>query len=86
MYAQITFILGRRRAQMGYFEYRGSQELALKAGTLAGNGFYSLIMAAMREADTDNLELLKSAFPETFIELQARINAPGGFLPGERTE
>jgi hypothetical protein len=45
--------------------------------------FYTLVMAAMRQADTDNLELLKKAFPETWAELAERYNAPGGRLPGE---
>jgi hypothetical protein len=49
--------------------------------SLAADGsFYSLLMAAMRNADTDNLEKLKAAFPEIFNELQARYNAMGGAL------
>ena len=48
-------------------------------------GFYALIMAAMRKADSDNIDLLKAAFPETWEELKARYNAPGGILPGEGT-
>jgi hypothetical protein len=46
-------------------------------------GFHALIMAAMRKADSDNIERLKAAFPETWEELRARYNAPGGLLPGE---
>jgi hypothetical protein len=42
--------------------------------------FYALIMAAMRQADSDNLELLCDAFPQVWDELQARYNAPGGVL------
>lgn len=34
--------------------------------------FYALIMAAMRQADTDNSKKLKSAFPDTWEELMAR--------------
>ena len=45
--------------------------------------FYSLIMTAMRNADTDNMEKLKSAWPELWDELKARSNAPGGLLDGE---
>ena len=45
--------------------------------------FYALIMAAMRQADTDNTELLKAAWPEVYDELKQRYNAPGGVLPGE---
>lgn len=43
--------------------------------------FYGIIMAAMRRADTDNLNRLRLAFPDTFRELQARYDAPGGALP-----
>ncbi len=43
--------------------------------------FYAIIMAAMRRADTDNLELLRNAFPQVFTELDARYKAPGGWLP-----
>ncbi len=46
--------------------------------------FYALIMAAMRQADTDNAEILKRAFPAVRAELQARYDAPGGILPNER--
>lgn len=45
--------------------------------------FYALIMGAMRQADTDNLEKLKDAFPSVWDELYARYNAPGGYLPDE---
>jgi hypothetical protein len=37
-------------------------------------------MAAMRQADTDNLEKLQASFPETWDELHRRYNAPGGVL------
>jgi hypothetical protein len=46
--------------------------------------FYALIMAAMRQADSDNMELLKRAFPAVHEELARRYNAPGGILPEER--
>ena len=45
--------------------------------------FYALIQAAMRKADTRNAALLREAFPDTWDELQARCNAPGGLLAGE---
>jgi hypothetical protein len=45
--------------------------------------FYALIMAAMREADDENLSKLKQVFPETWEELQTRYNQPGGCLPEE---
>jgi hypothetical protein len=40
-------------------------------------------MAAMRKADSFNIERLRVAFPETYRELTARYNAPGGRLPGD---
>jgi hypothetical protein len=46
--------------------------------------FYSLIMAAMWKADTNNLAKLKAAFPDTWTELQARYNAPLGALPEDK--
>ena len=46
--------------------------------------FYALIQAAMRQADSDNIEKLKKAFPGTWRELNERYNAPGGLLPNER--
>jgi len=64
---------------MSLYDYQQSKDLAYN------NEFYALLMAAMREADDDNLIKLYSAFPETFTELQARYNAPGGQLEGEST-
>jgi len=64
---------------MSLYDYEHSQQIA------AGNhSFYSIIMAAMRQADSTNLEKLKSMWPDTFEELQARYDAPGGLLPGEK--
>lgn len=45
--------------------------------------FYALIMAAMRQADTENLAKLREAFPATWDELNARYNAPGGQLDSD---
>lgn len=45
--------------------------------------FYALIMAAMLKADSDNCFKLERLFPETWRELRARYNAPGGRLEGE---
>ena len=47
--------------------------------------FYALVMAAMRQADTDNARRLRDAFPEAWDELSRRYHAPGGLLPGEMT-
>jgi hypothetical protein len=46
--------------------------------------FNALIMAAIRQADNDNVWKLQQAFPETYNELVDRYNAPGGHLPGEQ--
>jgi hypothetical protein len=43
--------------------------------------FYALIMAAMRQADDRNVELLKAAFPAVWDELRRRYRAGGGILP-----
>lgn len=45
--------------------------------------FYALIQAAMRQADSDNIEKLKKAFPEMWKELHDRYNSPGGFLDSD---
>ena len=45
--------------------------------------FYALIQAAMRRADDNNLEKLRTEWPEVWEELQARYHAPGGRLPEE---
>jgi hypothetical protein len=45
--------------------------------------FYALIMAAMRQADSDNVELLKMVFPGIWEELSKRYHAPGGIVEGD---
>ena len=45
--------------------------------------FYSLIAAAIRQADSDNLEKLANAWPDVVADFRLRYNAPGGTLPGE---
>ena len=54
------------------YEYFESAKAATKFG------FYTLIAAAMRNADSDNLEKLKEAFPETYQLLKERHNNPSG--------
>ncbi len=44
---------------------------------LAKYPFYALVQAAMRKADSGNLERLQDAFPETWRELQTLYNTPG---------
>ena len=66
-------ICGRYR-----YEYEESKRLAAQCPS-----FYALIMCAMRDADTRNLEMLRAAWPDVWDELVARYNAPGGMLEGE---
>jgi hypothetical protein len=66
---------------LSLFDYRASRHI--KSGDYP---FYALIMAAMRQADTENLERLKEAFPETWAEFERRYYSsasPDGRLPGE---
>lgn len=63
---------------MSHFDYEASLALGAEEPP-----FFALLMAAMRRADTDNARLLRVAFPDTWAELDARYNAPGGYLPGE---
>lgn len=66
---------------MSLYDYKRSIEIAAK-----DYPFYSLVMAAMRQADSDNMEKLHTAFPWIYEELQLRYNAPGGLLPNELEE
>ncbi len=57
-----------------------------KGGVLSsmpGVDFYTLLAALFREADSDNLEILKEAFPGVHEKLIERYNAPLSMLPGE---
>lgn len=61
---------------MSIYDYQQSQ-------IIAGEGypFYALIMAAMRQADDDNMVKLKAMFPDTYEELHGRYHSPSGKLP-----
>lgn len=48
--------------------------------------FASIIMAAARKADDNNLMKLRSVFPTIVEELKERYNSPGGLLPHEKDE
>lgn len=63
---------------MSLYDYKVSIELESQDFP-----FYALIMAAMRGADSNNIEKLKYVFPEIWEELKARYNAPGGLLIGD---
>jgi hypothetical protein len=56
------------------------------ASEVVDDNYYALIMAAMRNADTDNLRKLGEAFPEVWTELLKRYDAPSGLLEGETDE
>lgn len=64
---------------MSLYDYERSRELARQDVP-----FHALIMAAMRRADSDNAAVLRAMWPDTWDELQARYNAPGGRLPTDR--
>ena len=64
---------------MSHFEYEYGRKLEADDAP-----FYGLIQAAMRRADTTNLEMLKGCWPEVWEELQERYCAPGGLVKGER--
>jgi hypothetical protein len=64
---------------VSFYDYQASRRI-----NAADEPFYALIMAAMRQADTANLMLLQEAWPETWAELSARYDAPGGALPGDQ--
>lgn len=64
---------------MSLYDYEKAQEIWME-----GYSFYSLIQAAMREADPENLKKLKAAWPEVWGELEARCASfDGGKLPGD---
>lgn len=63
---------------MSLFDYRASRRL-----NEMDPSFTTLIMAAMRKADSHNAALLRASWPEIWSELEARYNAPGGRLEGE---
>jgi len=63
---------------MSLYDYRVSRLLSADDPS-----FYALIMAAMRQADTVNIEKLRTAFPSVWDEFHARYHAPGGRLPGD---
>lgn len=64
---------------MSHHDYLMGQEIVRNAPMT----FYGVIQAAMRMADTDNLEHLKTAWPTIWEELQVRYNAPGGYTEDE---
>ena len=63
---------------MSLYDYRQSQIIEVR-----NYPFYACIMAAMRQADSDNAYILREAFPEVWNELQERYDAPDGLVGKE---
>jgi hypothetical protein len=64
---------------MSHHDYEVSRQVPL----LDGVSFYGALMGVMRMADSDNLVLLQDGWPHVWDELQARYNAPGGWLDSD---
>jgi hypothetical protein len=65
---------------MSYRDYVDSRMLS-DLTTRSGASFASIIMAALRRADSTNYKKLWDAFPEIETELAQRYDAPLGVLP-----
>jgi len=61
--------------KISLFEYEQSQQISAQ-----GYQFYALLGALMRDADTDNTEKLKTAWPEFWESMKRRYNAPVGVV------
>ena len=66
---------------MSLYDYKASLEIASQ-----DYPFYALVMACMRQADSNNIEKLKLAFPDTWKELKQRYNAPGGIIDFDKEQ
>lgn len=62
---------------MSWHDYQESKDFG------SDPSFYALLMAAMRRADTLNVAMLRSCWPAVWDELQARYDAPGGYIPSD---
>jgi hypothetical protein len=63
---------------MSLHEYLEGRRLAAE-----DHPFYALIFAALRQADTANAAMIRTAWPELAAEAQARYDAPGALLKGD---
>lgn len=63
---------------MSRYDYEKSKEIEAK-----GYPFYALLMATMKQADSDNIAKLRAAFPEVWDEMYERYNTAGGFTKAE---
>ena len=64
---------------MSHYDYMYGMEQEAKDAP-----FYGLIQAAMRRADTKNLEKLKEAWPHVWEELLERYYSDNGLLKSEK--
>ena len=60
---------------MSLYDYQVSKQISMQ-----DDPFAALIMAALRQAGTQNAATLRAAFPEIASELQARYDTPGGLV------
>lgn len=65
---------------MSNYDYIQSRRIT----DLPGVSFYALIMAAMRNADTENEAKLREAWPDTWKELVEFYHTPGALQPALR--
>ncbi|MCB0072521.1 MAG: hypothetical protein KDE20_13725 [Caldilineaceae bacterium] len=63
---------------MSHYDYIKSQEIGARDFP-----FYALIMAAIRQADANNLQKLRAMWPNVVDEFAARYTAPGGVLESD---
>jgi hypothetical protein len=61
--------------RLNLYEYEQSLRIAAQ-----GHSFYVLLAALMRQADTDNTDLLRAGWPGVWESLRKRRNAPLGVV------
>ena len=76
---EVAAVAVRGGESVSFYDYKASLVIASERYP-----FYALIMAAMRQADTSNLNELKASFPDVWRELRERYNAPGGILASDK--
>ena len=64
---------------MSLYDYRVSKEISAQ-----DYPFYALLMELIRQADDENTEKIKNAWPDVYEEMRRRYNAPGGELLGDK--
>lgn len=61
-------------------------EISRKIAMMDGVTFYGALMAAIRLADSYNMEIFQSFFPQVVKEFRERYNNPGGLTDKESEE